>query len=176
MEQEKLDVLYIQEAALLGRHSRTYRRTPATSNSIKLELEIPGGLQVLPRTWRLYEQARRMVYIKSNIRSKVIKNPDYVSDLPVLALTTSKGAEKPTTVCYGYREHTGGVSGLNSLESQAERLQRMLRWVRELEARGDDLLIMGDINLDRQHWNTPDYNLSSLVDQVKVLQTDCALL
>ena len=68
-----------------------------------------------------------MVYVKSNIRSKFLKTPDYVSDLPVLALTTSKGAEKPTIVCYCYREHTGGVSGLNIMESQAERLQRILR-------------------------------------------------
>ena len=93
-----------------------------------------------------------MVYVKSNIRSKVLKTPDYVSDLPVLALTTSRGAEKPTTVCFCYREHTGGVSGLNTLESQAERLQRVLQWVRELESRGDEFLVMGDFNLDQQHW------------------------
>ena len=34
---------------------------------------------------------------------------------------------------------------------------------------------MGDINLDWEKWSNPGYSLSSLVDQVKQTQTDCAL-
>ena len=117
---------------------------------------INGYDQVLPRTWELYQQARIITFVSTKIHCKVIKTTDYVADLPIMALSTSKGAEQPTTICFAYREPTGGVSGLVSLKSKKERLNRILMWWKELEARGGDLVIMGDINLDWQKWGAPD--------------------
>ena len=74
------------------------------------------------------------------------------------------------------REYTSGVSGLAKFYSQRERLTRQLKWWKDLEARGVDLTILGDISLDYQKWHSLEYNLASLVNMEKDFQADCGML
>ena len=64
---------------------------------------------------------------------------------------------------------------MDNLESQKNRLQRVLSWWSTLSTGNKDILFMGDINLDFQKWNAEDYSLKKLVEMTKELQADHAL-
>ena len=88
------------------------------------------------------------MYVNQAVKFKVISTPDYCSDLPTISITANKGGEKPILVNNSYREHTGGLSGLGTPDSQKDRLERQIQEWTELEARKMDMAILGDINLD----------------------------
>ena len=67
------------------------------------------------------------------------------------------------------------MSGLGCLQSQKERLTRIVAWWVDLVNRGQYMLILGDINLDCLRWNDPDYNLISLVEEAKNFLADTAM-
>ena len=90
-----------------------------------------------------------MTFVSNMICDKVIPTSDYLANLPTMAISTSKDKWQSTIICYTYREHTGGVPGLNTPESQKDRLQRQIRWWQELDRMGEELVILGDINLDK---------------------------
>ena len=115
---------------------------------LKQALSIPGYDILLPDTRGTSDQARILLYAKFSISCKLMKQPQYVNSLPTITVEVKKGKEKATIVNFTYREYTGGVSGLGDLDSQKDRLQRVLRWWTALSHRRGDFLIMGDINLD----------------------------
>ena len=65
---------------------------------------------------------------------------------------------------------------MGCLDSQRERLSRLVMWWMELEANHADLNIMGDLNLDWFKWSVPQYHLVSLVDQIKDFLAEAAMV
>ena len=158
-----MDVCGIIEADLHSATSRTFRRQPLQTSSLLDNLEIPGFTILLPRTWDLHGQARLVLFVRQGLRYKIILTPDYCTDLPVVTLTASKGGERPSTFSFVYREYTGGVTDSGCSDSQKERLARLVKWWKSLEASQDDPNILGDINLDWFKGCSPQYNLAIVV-------------
>ena len=90
-----------------------------------------------------------------------------LTDLPVMSFLVGAGKEKKTIVNYFYREFTGGVSGLNDLASQSERLRRLCNHWRHLCRSNRDMVSLGDANLCALKWNDNDYAHSELADMVQ---------
>ena len=91
------------------------------------------------------------IYYRDTLRIKEIRVPPNLTDLPLLSVEVSKGKERSTLLSCFYREHTGGVLSMDNLESQKDRLQRVLSWWSNLSTGNKDLLFMRDINLDFQN-------------------------
>lgn len=95
-------------------------------------------------------------------------------DLPIIAVTAKKNKEAQTNIVACYREYTGAVSGLSSIQAQSERLSRMLEAWRQIEQLNKDTIILGDINLDYKKWSmqsTPQHQLIDLVKDTQIRAT-----
>ena len=132
--------------------SRYRRRDPLKEEDIKRILSISGYEMHLPRTWYKHGQARILVYSKDDINVEEIKLSDRLSDLPIMSFYVRTSKEKKTIVNYFYREFTGGVSGLEDIASQNERLRRMTDNRRQLNKIGKDVVCMGNANLCGIKW------------------------
>ena len=51
-----------------------------------------------------------------------------MSTIPSITVEVKKGREKATLANFTYREHTGGITGEGDIDSQRQRLERLLRW------------------------------------------------
>ena len=111
----------------------------------------------------------------NKMRIKELRALPNLTDLPLLSVEVSKGVERIALLCCFFRKHTGGVSGIDNLESQKKILQRVLSWWSTLSTGNKNLLFMWDINQDFQKWNAEDYSLKKLVEMTKVLHLDYAL-
>ena len=67
-----------------------------------------------------------------------------------------------------------GVSGLDDIDSQYERLIRMIKVWTDLSNRSKDYIAVGDANICAMKWLNSDYNLKSLGDLVQtfLLETE----
>ena len=146
----RVDVLVIRESGLNGPLSRIWRRRPMSTADIISMLHQPGYKILLSATWFHHQQARMSIYYKDTLRIKDIRVPLNLNYLPLLSMEVSKGRKRSTLLSCFYREHMGGVSGMNSLNCQKTILQRILSCWSTLSTRNKDLLFMGDINLDFQ--------------------------
>ena len=74
-----------------------------------------------------------------------------------------------------YREFTGGMSGLNSKESQVDRLSRQILHWKTLFSGGKDVLILGDSNLCADQWHSDSYQHKELAHMVQdfMLEESC---
>ena len=64
---------------------------------------------------------------------------------------------KKTRVCGMYREYKGSVSGMDSLDSQVERMNRMTElWNNKMKNK--EFLITGDMNICWTKINDPEYH------------------
>ena len=125
LETDRVDVLAVIEAGLHGPLSRTKKRRPLCTADIMSILYQPGYKILLPATWSHDQQARMFIYYRDTLRIKEKKVPLNLTDLPLLSVEVSKGMERSTLFSCFYRDHMGGVS---SIESQKNRLQRVLSW------------------------------------------------
>ena len=166
---KKLHMFCLVESDLHGQASRHRRTQPLTTADIHTQLAIPGYKIYLPSTWDKHGQARLIVYAKEELQVKEINTTgDSVSDLPTITFLISLGKERKTAVNFFYREHTGGVSGLNDIHAQNDRLFRQINHWRTLCKSKHDFISLGDCNLDYNRWYDEDYHLH---DQVAMVQS-----
>ena len=166
---KKLHMLCLVESDLHGQASRHRRTQPLTTADIHTQLAIPGYKIYLPSTWDKHGQARLFVYAKEELQVKEINTTgDSVSDLPTITFLISLGKERKTAVNFFYREYTGGVSGLNDIHAQNDRLVRQINHWRTLCKSKHDFISLGDCNLDYNRWYDEDYHLH---DQAAMVQS-----
>ena len=125
IQSNNLHMFCLIETDLNGIISRYKRNNPLTENEIFDILAIPGYKLYLPTTWGKHGQARMFVYAKEDLNVKEWKLGESFTDLPMIRFLISVGKEKKTAVNFFYREFTGGVSGLDDVASQNERLKRL---------------------------------------------------
>ena len=170
-----LDILAITEANLHGPKSRTMRANPVNIHTINNALRIPGYTIHLPDSWPEHQTARIIIYVRDIVTITMISTNNNIKDLPIIAITARKSKEAQTNIVACYREYTGAVSGLNSIQAQTERLNRILDVWRKVEQLNKDTIILGDINLDYKKWAAQNAPNNQLVDMVKETQIRATL-
>lgn len=88
----------------------------------------------------------------------------------MVPVSTRRGKEAFTNFSFVYREYTGGISWLKTIEVQGERLSRIMTHWTELTASNQDLVILGGINLCYHKWQGTGDPLQQLIDNVKNIQ------
>ena len=175
INQHDLDVCTIAEAGLHGRRSQTMRAFPATTTIIHNALRIPGFSIILPKSWEQHHTARIYMYVKDSLVIKSVTTTVNNTDLPNINIEVKKGKSAPTIVSSHYREFTGGVSGLKTMEAQLERLVRHTEVWRQLDHHNKDVIIMGDTNLCYRKWSINGSPQQALINNIKEAQADAAL-
>ena len=158
MEKHQLDVFGIIESDLHGTQSRIYRARPLSTQDVHDKLHIDDYYIHLPQSWEAHGQARIFLYVKEGIILKERKLNREDLDLPSLSIELGLGREKKTCFNFFYREFTGGVSGLNDLPSQRERLGRQIAHWKTLYTNRKDVVILGDCNLCCKLWQNENYH------------------
>ena len=171
---KKLHMLCLVESDLHSVVSRYKRAQPLTTKDIHRALDIPGYKLYMPDTWDKHGQARIMVYAKEELQVKRWSAGNSVSDLPSISFLISLGREKKTIVNFFYREFTGGVSGLDDMSAQNERLVRQVNHWRKISESKRDYVSLGDANLCSLKWYNDDYNLHDQAAQVQSFLLDSA--
>lgn len=110
-----------------------------------------------------------------NINIHILSSNTYTDDLPIISVAARKGAEVKTVFTFMYREYTGGIFGLRTMKSQADRLTRTLSTWADIDKSGLDHVIMGDMNLCFRKWTAPTDTQKQLIDKVKAAQMTLAL-
>ena len=128
-----LDILAITEANLHGPKSRIMKANPVNIHTIHNTLRIPGYTNHLPDSWAEHQTARIILYVRDMVTITKISTNNNIKDLSIITITARKSKEAQTNIVACYREYTGAVSGLNSIQSQTERLNRMLEVWRKVE-------------------------------------------
>ena len=116
IDTNNLDILAVGESGLHGARSRTMKSYPVTEEIVMNALRIPGFDIILPQAWYNHETARIILYIKNTINFKFLSSQNSISDLPVISIEARKGKGPKTIISTHYREFTGGVSGLKTLD------------------------------------------------------------
>ena len=82
-----------------------------------------------------------------------------------MILDVNQPGTKKVHVCGVYREYMSSVSGLDSIESKQERMDRMFElWNAKLQNK--DSLIAGDMNIDWKKINDSDYHMKPLANKL----------
>ena len=160
-------VFAVIESDLFGLNSDVGRSRKYSTEDVKHKLHIEGYQIILPNSWNCHGQARILVYVRDNIKAKVIEDEIENSDLPSISLEIGIGREKKSIVNFFYREWKGGISKLESQPSQKDRLQRQVNHWKKLSSSNRDVLIMGDANLCAHSWDDEDYNLKNLSSTIQ---------
>ena len=108
-----------------------------------------------------------IVYVKDGVHVKERKLSQTDSDLPSFSVELGLSREKKTCVNMFYREFTGGVSGIDTTESQKDRLGRQINHWKSLHRSGRDVLILGDSNLCAHQWEEENYQPKMLANMVQ---------
>ena len=167
LQKHQLHMFGIIECDLHGPRSRINRRLPLSTKDIHEKLHIDGYSILLPQSWYTHDQARILIFVKDGIHLKERKLTCGDSDLQSISVELGLGREKKTCVNIFYREFTGGVSGLNSIGSQRERLCRQVSPWKSLYAGGRDVVILGDSNLCANQWENENYQRRELAIMVQ---------
>ena len=109
--------------------------------------------------------------VKTDLAVKVIDCPS-IEDLPIIMVEIGSLREPKTRVAFLYREYTSYITGLGSLESQEQRLDRTLEALKILTIKEQNSLILGDINVDHSRLQEPGYHLVSLARKVVDFQAE----
>ena len=99
---------------------------PITGNKMEENLKDENYRIVLPQSWQAHGQARILLYVREDINLKVKPLARENTDLPSVSCEKGVGREKRIRVNFFYREWTSGVSGLDDIGSQSERLKRQV--------------------------------------------------
>ena len=174
IQSRKLHMLCLVESDLHSAVSRYKRAQPLTTKDIKDKLGIPGYKIFLPETWDKHGQARIIIYTKEELQVKLLSTGNNISDLPSISFLISLGREKKTVVNFFYREFTGGVSGLDSIPAQNERLTRQINHWRNICGSKRDFVSLGDANLCSIKWHEDDYHLHDQAAMVQSFLLDTA--
>ena len=173
-----LHLLCVIESDLHGPGSRYSKRIHLSDTDVQSVLKIPGYQLIFPKSWSIHGQARIIVYAKQELIVKTLDIGSQNSDLPIVNLEIGLGKEKRTIVSFFYREFTSGVSGLNDMQSQVERLARQIKIWKSLCHRTKDFISLGDANICAIKWLDEDYQFSDLGNMVQefLLETACSQL
>ena len=159
-------VFAIIESDLFGVNSACNRNQKFTTEEVHSKLQIEGFHIVLPKSGECHGLARIIVYVKDEVKAKVVDDHLVNSDLQSLSLEVGLGREKKTLVNFFYREWKGCVSKLNCQASQIQRLIRQIDHWKQLSASNNDVLVMGDANVCAFKWNDEDYNLKNISNHI----------
>ena len=162
LKNHQLHMMGIIESDLHGPSSRVRRKNPLSTSDICEKLYIEGYYILLPQSWYTHDQARLLIYVQEGVKVKERKLSHGDSDLPSFSAELGLSREKKTCFNFFYREFTGGVSGLDSAESQRDRLGRQINHWKSLYKGGRDVLCLGDSNLCAAQWEEQNYRHKAL--------------
>ena len=112
-----------------------------------------------------------IVLVKTDLAIKIVNCPT-IEELPVVVVEVGTIREPKIRVAFVYREYTNYISGLNSMESQEERLYRTLGALKVISQQDHGCVIMGDVNVDHLRLREPGYHLVNLARKVSDFQME----
>ena len=174
LKKKNLHMLCLVEADLHSSTSRYKRLQPLTTKDIHENLEIPGYRILLPRAWGAHGQARVMVYARNELKVTEVDIGRQNSDLPTITFEIGLGREKKTIVNFFYREFTGGVSGLDDINAQTDRLSRQVKHWKFLHRSKRDIVCLGDANLCAMRWYEEGYSQKDLAQMIQSFLVESA--
>ena len=166
MREQKLHMLCLVESDLHGPQSRIKRRNPIKESQLRSSLKIEGYRIILPQSWAVHGQARVILYVKEEMKIKMIPLARELTDLPCITCQIGTGKEKKTLVSFFYREWTSGVSGLAEASQQSERLKRQIHHWKTAQQGNKDTIVLGDANLCAHRWEDEGYPHKELAGQI----------
>ena len=145
-----------------------------STSQLKEKINIPGYKIILPDSWEQHGVARVLVYVKEDLKSKVVKttNPSHL--IQTITLELGYGRSKTHLFNFYYREWTNCVRG--SKVHQEEDLELLLKIWRECTEKDSDFIAMGDMNVCALRMNDPTYEHKALASKIKdfLLEEDCS--
>ena len=94
MREQKLHMLCLVESDLHGPQSRIKRRNPIKESQLRSSLKIEGYRIILPQSWAVHGQARVILYVKEEMKIKMIPLARELTDLPCITCQIGTGKEK----------------------------------------------------------------------------------
>ena len=133
--------------------------------------EVGGYYMILPKTVQIQNHARLVVLIRDGLEVKVM---DDLMDQEVAAVWLKISSRGRRSIVIGamYREHQLIWQDSDAVNESGSPLNQSLRWNQFIEkwkraARGADVMVLGDLNLDFLKWGLPDGAHHRMVDKVK---------
>ena len=150
--------------------------TQFSTEQVHKVLFIPDYKIILPDSWTEHGVARIIVYVKDDLKVKVIHGSDEEKQLQEILIEIGYGRSKPHFFSFFYREWTSCVRQSNRY--QAEDLDHLLNNWRACTAVNKDFIAMGDMNICAVRMDTPNYEHANLANQLRdfLLEEDCTQL
>ena len=143
LEEHAIDILCIQEAEI------KYDDDPSWLAIQGYSVEVEKGIQ--------YEKCRTMLYVKNSIKyTRQFQTEKPGSHVMLLRIECENKVISLASIYRTYKL-TGHVSHMQAFQEQVEILQEFMN-----ANRGDDCIIMGDMNLDERRRSDRSYNLHQL--------------
>ena len=145
-----------------------------STSQLKEKINIPDYKVILPESWEQHGLARVLVYVKEDLKSKVVKTTTPSNSLQTITLELGYGRCKTHYFNFYYREWTNWVRG--SKDHQEEDLELLLNIWRECNEKDSDFIAMGDMNVCALKMNDPSYEHAALASKIKdfLLEEDCS--
>ena len=134
------------------------------------ERQIPGYFLIYPNTFKNLKHVRIVLLVKNNMNVHILN--DHM-DIDIAMIWIKIGTTKKSSVIIGglYREHS--QLGLDTSLTSQEKLRLQERRWDKILARWKSLgdisrcFVIGDLNLDYLHWDTPDQHHEHMVESTK---------
>ena len=145
-----------------------------STSQLKEKINIPGYKIILPDSWEQHGLARVLVYVKEDLKSKVVNTTNPSNLIQTITLELGYGRSKTHFFNFYYREWTNWVRG--SKVHQEEDLELLLKIWRECTEKDSDFIAMGDMNVCALRMNDPTYEHKALASKIKdfFLEEDCS--
>ena len=131
----------------------------------------------LPKSWDTIGVARIVVYVRNDLKSKLLHPQDpHYDHVQNITLELGFGRAKPHFCNFYYREWTSCKTGRRDIQSQKDELQLLLDIWRNCFEEEKDFIAMGDMNLCAKKWREPSYEHKDLANQIHdfMNEEDCS--
>ena len=133
------------------------------------EMKIGGYTMILPKTFEEQNVARLVLLHKEEMQVKLMPE---LMDKSVAAVWLKIGhrGRKPIVLAGYYREHQYILQDdRDDSGNPARQLDRLTKFVEAWKKaeKGNDVIVLGDVNLDYGKWSQPDQSHARMVDKIK---------
>ena len=134
-----------------------------TQEEIQEKFKIPNYKIFFPSSWKKYELARIIVYVKEDLKIKTIEDKVEDEDIQHVLLEVGHGKNSHFVDMY-YREWKSCVTDENNKEFHTNYLKRLTNIWRNCLSKEKDLVAVGDTNIDTFKANKPGYIHQDVAD------------
>ena len=131
------------------------------------EMNIRGYTMIFPKTFEEQKVARLVLIHKEDMQVKVMPE---LMDKSVAVVWIGHRGRKPIVLAGYYREHQFILQDdRDDSGNPARQLDRLNKFVESWKKaeKGNDVIVLGDVNLDYVKWSQPEAAQTRMVDKIK---------